>query len=184
MRESVEQLKPKKAEISNARKPLTRCSDLHYFSVIGTSKAMDENSSSKFESRFEGHVPASLIRKLSLPIQTGSDATRNVRCRRNSDVGKLLSYYGEHLGHNNAQQRHKKSNGSKPPAFDIETADIYIPDVYLEAARSPGSLREELLQLQTIDKIWDSCEDLEDQFYYLEDFAVNKMTQSKGKPGI
>ena len=113
-------------------------------------------------------------RKLSLPVEASSSIAIKTEPRRNSDVGKFLSYYGEHMGHNNTQNRNKKGRTVQQPSFDMEKGDIFIPEVYLEAAKSPGSLREELKQLQTIDEKWKSYDDIADPFRYIDGFTMNK----------
>ena len=142
--------------------------------VIDISEVYNDKSLRDLDANLERHRLMSQGRKLSLPVETASSLAPKAQPRRNSDVGKLISHYVEHIGHNNGQQRQKKLHHSKKPSFDVDNADIFIPDAYLEAAKSPGSLREELRQLQTIDECWKSTEDLEDPFHCVDGFPITK----------
>ena len=113
-------------------------------------------------------------RKLSLPAHVTS-SSKGTDERRNSDGGRVLGYHEDHLQSKALQDKNKNTSTSKQPSLDFEKADMFIPDVYLEAAKSPGSLREELKQIQTIDKVWQSNEVIPDPFQYFEGFNIEKL---------
>ena len=119
----------------------------------------------------DGSTKSKLQRKLSLPVQLTSYA-RSADIRRSSDTSRNLGYYGDYL--TPVQDKGKKGNISKKHSFDFEKTGIFVPEVYLEAAMSPGSLREELKQIQTIEEKWDAIEDTSDRFQYLEGFKMDK----------
>ena len=119
----------------------------------------------------DGSTKGKFKRKLSLPIQLTSYA-KSVDIRRRSDTGRNLGYCTDYL--TLTQDKGKRGSLSKKHSFDFEKAGIFVPEVYLEAAMSPGSLREELKQIQTIDEGWDGIEDTWDQFQYLEGFKIDK----------
>ena len=113
-------------------------------------------------------------RKLSLPMQVTA-YERMMDERRNSvDAGGTLGCHEESLQLKTAQDNTKKGSLSKNHSFDLEKVECFIPDVYLEAAMSPGSLREELKQIQTINLEWESKDVFSDLFKDIEEFKIEQ----------
>ena len=112
-------------------------------------------------------------RKFSLPTKQHSLLGIPEEKRRHSSVEKnsILSQYADHKHHVSSSRPHRKSLPAKLASFDIDAAEIYIPEAYLEAAKSPGSLREELKQLGTIDEYYTNHEEATDLFDIIEDFG-------------
>ena len=92
-------------------------------------------------------------RKFSLPPKVLSSVGMKNIARRKSSADKGLVATNEH--------HHTKKYAKKSSHADtLENKDFFIPEEYLEAARNPGSLRDEINQLKTIQEDKDAFLDL------------------------
>ena len=113
-------------------------------------------------------------RKLSLPMQVTAYEKRMDERRNSADAGGTLGCQGESLQLKTVQDNIKKGSLSKNHSLDLEKVDLFIPDAYLEAAMSPGSLREELKQIQTINLECESKDVFSDLFKDIEEFKIEQ----------
>ena len=113
------------------------------------------------------------LRKSSLPEslekRTALSAAAKSAKRRHSFVDRsiMLGQYVEHMNMNSTN-KNKKIVNTNPNSLGIDSLGIFAPNEYVEAARAPGSLREELRQLRTVNERWESSEDMTNtcQFFY------------------
>ena len=122
------------------------------------------------------------LRKSSLPESLekrtvlSAAAKSAKRCHSFVDRSIILGQYVEHINMNGTN-KNKKMVNTNPNSLRIESLGIFVPNEYLEAARAPGSLREELRQLRTINERWESSEDITNTYQFFEDIVQTEKRQ-------
>eukprot|EP00794_Sanderia_malayensis_P007283 gene7283-8094_t len=130
--------------------------------LLNAAVSTDENVDVFSTARRNSLSPHVLNRKLSLPEKIANFSLKNVNKRRGSFTDKQLKLNSARDKISSSSLTDEQSNKGK--------SDFYVPGEYSEAAKSPGSLREEIRELKSVIEEQDG---VADQFFTDEIFLFD-----------